>query len=89
MSKKTEFKKFIIQADKDIGTPMIVIGDEAVYALEDFQKKEPMEQFAIVAGVASKFQQMREEMTVVMLKSLIDGISEDEEEDDEPEGAIH
>jgi putative NIF3 family GTP cyclohydrolase 1 type 2 len=87
MSKKTEFKKFIIQADKDIGTPMIVIGDEAAYALEDFQKKDPMEQIAIISGVASKFQQMREEMTVVVLKSLIDGISE--EEDDEPEGAIH
>lgn len=89
MSKKTEFKKFIIEADKDIGTPMIVIGDESAYVLEDFQKKEPMEQLAIVASVASKFQQMREEMTVVVLKSLIDGISEDEEDDDEPEGAIH
>jgi hypothetical protein len=87
MSKKTEFKKFIIEADKDIGTPMIVIGDESAYALEDFQKKDPMEQLAIISGVASKFQQMREEMTVVVLQSLIDGISEDEE--DEPEGALH
>lgn len=91
MSKKTQDKvkmaEFTVKANKDIGQPILIVGDEAMFFLEEFQVMEPMMQLSIITDLARNLTGLRDQMMVAAIIAVVDAAGEDEEEG--PDGALH
>ena len=91
MSKKKQDKvkmaEFTVKANEDIGRPIVIVGDEAMFFLEEFQVMEPMTQLAIVTDLARKLTEVRDQMMVAVMMAMVDAVGEDEEEG--ADGALH